>query len=517
MSSSSEIHIDKQHIAVLVDQRSDVEKVKTILTGLQQSSSSPSSITHEIFRVSTGPSLFDAIRRIHAGSFTYTLNLCTSDNEDAAGVSPGLVAMLLEQHNLPYTGCRSAALAYSLDILFMMAWYAGLPLPAFRIIRAHEGQAPPQPIAEAMMKKADDEQHDHRVAVALSSLQRPVRVCSTSPWCRRWAYEVTTEESEIEAVNRIQTSLTEHGDILLWEAVGCVEVQLIACSTGNEQTPLFHISTKSSVSSSECRWRDSSSWASLEAKLREWGAAFMKLVLYDIGLFKLTFMVRSAPEEEKKTLPFQCFLTHMDLNPSLLLSDDSLAPPLFITSVLSALGREALRKASPPTFTVQLHSDSRKGYRLCAARHLTKGEIVFEDEGRAFAIVTRPHVEAAWSDEQKRTFTEYAWPLDSEGHAYAIWEENPFRWRPINHCCDPNCIFAAPHSLNVIAARDISAGEDLTMDYATFCDGTMKPFHCLCGSAQCRGWIQADEVSLAKYGKNAWFRKVPAPVKPLLE
>ncbi len=39
------------------------------------------------------------------------------------------------------------------------------------------------------------------------------------------------------------------------------------------------------------------------------------------------------------------------------------------------------------------------------------------------------------------------------------------------------------------ALRDIAPDEELTTDYATFCDARMTPFDCQCGSPQCRGRI----------------------------
>lgn len=155
-----------------------------------------------------------------------------------------------------------------------------------------------------------------------------------------------------------------------------------------------------------------------------------------------------------------------------------------------------------------------RGYRTRAARDIKKGEVVFRDEGHAFPIVTKGHVLKTWSAEDKETFARYGWPLDSDGHVYAIWEDDPKKWRPINHSCDPCLQFDEGHSLNVIATRDIPCGEDLTLDYATFCDFTMQPFQCFCGSASCRGIIRPDAASLAKYGTHAWHRRMPAAAEP---
>ncbi|MDR3719584.1 MAG: SET domain-containing protein-lysine N-methyltransferase [Bryobacteraceae bacterium] len=58
----------------------------------------------------------------------------------------------------------------------------------------------------------------------------------------------------------------------------------------------------------------------------------------------------------------------------------------------------------------------------------------------------------------------------------------------INHCCDPNCyawVFRG-HIL-YMAAREIQAGEELTIDYHF--EAEVEPVKCACGSPNCRGTI----------------------------
>lgn len=60
----------------------------------------------------------------------------------------------------------------------------------------------------------------------------------------------------------------------------------------------------------------------------------------------------------------------------------------------------------------------------------------------------------------------------------------------INHSCEPNVGFAGNTVL--VAMRDISAGEELTTDYALFddYDGSME---CHCGAPSCRGTIDGRD------------------------
>lgn len=116
--------------------------------------------------------------------------------------------------------------------------------------------------------------------------------------------------------------------------------------------------------------------------------------------------------------------------------------------------------------------DPTKGYDLIAACPIEKGSVVFADEGKPFSITTG----------------------SSDAHVHVIWEGNHKKLRPLTHSCEPNLVFAAPHSLNCIAARDIQRSEQLTIDFATFRDVTMKQFDCHCGTPSCRGRISATEV-----------------------
>ncbi len=56
----------------------------------------------------------------------------------------------------------------------------------------------------------------------------------------------------------------------------------------------------------------------------------------------------------------------------------------------------------------------------------------------------------------------------------------------INHSCEPNVGFSG--NVVLVALRDVSAGEELTTDYALF-DDSDEQMRCHCGAASCRGVI----------------------------
>jgi len=77
--------------------------------------------------------------------------------------------------------------------------------------------------------------------------------------------------------------------------------------------------------------------------------------------------------------------------------------------------------------------------------------------------------------------------VELERHALdATHSTRGFRF--INHSCDPNTfIRCTPTRAEFYARRDISAGEELTVDYGdSHHNGTLA---CRCGAASCRGYI----------------------------
>jgi len=165
----------------------------------------------------------------------------------------------------------------------------------------------------------------------------------------------------------------------------------------------------------------------------------------------------------------------------LILAADPGGHPGFLDNLIRA-AMQRHRRQQPP-WRVQFGDHG--GYGIYAARRIEAGETIFADEGQPHYLVTRGHVERCWGERERGWFAEYAWPISDE--VYVTWSPDPEDWRPVNHSCDPN---AWLDGLDTIARRRIELGEEITMDYATFCDEQMKPFDCTCGSTDCRRVIR---------------------------
>jgi len=160
---------------------------------------------------------------------------------------------------------------------------------------------------------------------------------------------------------------------------------------------------------------------------------------------------------------------------------DAVGPSGFAELIIAeGIARHQWRQ--PP---YRMQGNGVSGYGIFATRALAAGDLVFRGEGRAHRIITRRHVEAHWTGDDRVAFARYAVPLS--GEVYALWDEDPLAWAPENHSCDPNTAYAG---LNIVARRHIAVGEELTLDYGTMANEQSEPFNCTCGAPSCRGVVR---------------------------
>lgn len=138
------------------------------------------------------------------------------------------------------------------------------------------------------------------------------------------------------------------------------------------------------------------------------------------------------------------------------------------------------------------------GYGIYAAKDIVAEEIIFSMEEKPHRLVTRKFVEQNWSADEISNFKRYAWPVSDE--IYILWDTEPAQWAPQNHSCNANTQYAG---LNVIAAKEIKKGEELTLDYTCFLNDEMESFICNCGAVNCKKIIQGkQDNSITMLEKN---------------
>jgi len=118
-----------------------------------------------------------------------------------------------------------------------------------------------------------------------------------------------------------------------------------------------------------------------------------------------------------------------------------------------------------------------------AAEAIAAGALVVEYTGEVIGAEEAYRREADTGRDGIYTF----W-LGEEAAIDAYGDEGPARF--INHCCEPNCVYEiADGRILILAARNIGAGEELTIDYRYAAEGS--PVVCRCGAGSCRGRINA--------------------------
>jgi D-alanine-D-alanine ligase-like ATP-grasp enzyme len=168
----------------------------------------------------------------------------------------------------------------------------------------------------------------------------------------------------------------------------------------------------------------------------------------------------------------------------------------FTRHIMAAARRRPRRPGRP----WEIRTNGARGYGHYATRPIARGERIVAFEETPHTLVTRSHVERAWPDLHADWFRRYAWPLTDE--VWVTWSRDPEEWRPINHSCEPN---AWLHGLDVVARRDIAAGDEITLDYATFYNELMPSFECGCGEDACRGTITGQDLMadfVDRYGEH---------------
>jgi D-alanine-D-alanine ligase len=206
-----------------------------------------------------------------------------------------------------------------------------------------------------------------------------------------------------------------------------------------------------------------------------------------VGYARLDFRVDEEDQIYFLEINFTCSVFYRDGyegSADFILKFDGVGQAGFLSHIIDE-GMARHRRMQKPYL---MKGNAISGFGIYASREIEKGERIFMGEGRAQRIVTRRFVERHWNEDEKLHFRRYAYPVSRE--LFILWDEDPSEWAPQNHSCDPNTAF---DGLDVLAVRNISEGEELTLDYASFLDENMEPFECSCGASACRRLIMGIE------------------------
>lgn len=385
------------------------------------------------------------------------------------------VIYTLELLNLPFTGPTTKLYDPPKELMKYLAYCEGVKTPGYVII------------------------HDlNDVEEAVKHLKFPLFVKPAKAGDSLGVDEHSLVNSKIELQQKAISILEEYGPLLVEEYIAGREFTVLVVANEQESTytvfrPVEYLfpegrefktyALKTSELHPDCNVPCTDE--QLDKQLR---AATEKIFkgFNGVGYARLDFRVNDKNEIYFLEINFTCSVFYKDGyegSADFILRFDGIGQAGFLRHIIKEGIARHKRKLKP--FTMK--GNSIAGYGIYANRDIKEGEIIFKGEGRAQRIITKRFVEENWNEDDKLHFRRYAYPVSQE--LFILWDDDPSEWAPQNHCCDPNTEF---NGLNVLAIKNISKGQELTLDYAHFLDENMEPFDCQCGSSKCRGKISGS-------------------------
>lgn len=406
--------------------------------------------------------------------FDVFINLCDGAwDEDRPGID---VVQALEKLNLPFTGARSHFYEPSKDVMKMVAIYHGIKTPVYRVC-----------------KTAQD------ALSAAAELKFPVIVKHRSGYSSIGMTRSSKCEGKEQLLLEVQKMVDQFGAALVEEFIAGREFTALVseCPEGPDPVVAYqpvecvfpegeefkHFDVKW-VAHHGIEWRPVVE-EQLDGALRSMAVTMFK-ALRGTGYGRIDVRGDASGELFFLEMNPNCGVFYPPEEPGsadqILAMDPSAHHGIFLDRVIRAAIQDHRRRQ--PSFEVRQKGE---GFGLFATRNITQAEVVEHLEEKPVPLVTRAHVAANWDKQKHRWFQQYAYPVGR--NVWAMWSEDPQDWKPLNHSCDPNVWL---DGLNVAARRDVADGEELTIDYATFCIDS-EAFDCQCGTTDCRGRVTGKD------------------------
>jgi D-alanine-D-alanine ligase len=415
-------------------------------------------------------STFAQIRALAKQGFDIFVNLCEGYlDSDVPSID---VILALEQLNLPFTGPTSALYDPPKDLMKLVALSSGVNVPAWVLART----------------AAD-------LPAAAAALRFPLFVKPSAYGDSMGIDERSLVSSAADLERQARAKMPEFGSLLVEEYVDGREFTVLVYGSPNAMQPPVALTPIEFLFPPGARFKTYDlkitqfhpecnvpcADAGLADRLKT-AASEVFTGFSGTGYARMDFRLGADGTIFFLETNFTCSVFYPDRfqgSADYVLEFDGLGQAGFLNAIIAeGLARHARRQLP---FDVKPCGGS---FAMFAARDLPAGTVVFEGEGKAQRIITRSHVDRTWSPADREVFYRYAYPITPD--VFVLWDTEPTGWAPQNHSCDPNTVFVG---LNLVARRDIRAGEELTVDYATFYDQHMTPFDCACGSPRCRGLI----------------------------
>lgn len=425
--------------------------------------------------------------RLAQDGYDLFFNLCDGSwDSDAPGIE---VVQALERLDVPFTGATAGFFDPSREAMKRVCAAWGIDSPAYAIVRS-----------------------DHDLERAADTLRFPLIVKHPASYSSIGL----TPGSRVTGVaglrDRANEMRTTYGAALVEEFIEGGEATVLVAENADDpgspityQPVLYHFPAGESFKHYQLKWFDYHGLtagpvedADLDARLRDVSAR-MFAGLEGTGYGRCDLRIDRDGRLFMLEINPNCGVYYPASDPGsadLCLLHDPAGHAGFTRHIVAAARRRPRRHE----VSYEIRSDGNGGYGHFATRAIGRGERIVAFEATPHTLVTRTHVERAWTETDVAWFRRYAWPLTDE--VWVTWSRDPEEWRPINHSCEPN---AWLDGLDVAARTDIAAGEQITLDYATFYNERMPSFECACGTDACRGTIRGEDHLadfVARYGDH---------------
>lgn len=425
--------------------------------------------------------------RLARENFDLFINLCDGAwDEDRPGIE---VVQTLERLGVPFTGANAAFYEPTRDKMKKVCHYWGIPTPA------HLFAYRPQDIE-----------------TALYLLTFPMIVKHPSSYSSIGLTSASRVTTAAELFEQARLMIDAFGGALIEEFIeGREFTVLIAENPADPLAPIAYLPVEFRFPPGETFKHFGLKWdaytamecvpctdADLTARLQELSQRFFS-GLGGVGYGRCDLRLNAQGE---------LFMLEINPNCGLFYPPDAMGSADFILAYdprghrhfLDTILAAAKRRCQKNEKKWRLLCQRQQNYGMYATQTIQAGEMVERYEEQPHILVSKRYALHHWNEQQKAWFHQYAYPLTDE--VYVMWSHDPEQWKPLNHSCDPNTWLSG---LDLVARRTIAPGEQITIDYATFCNETMAPFICTCGAPNCRGEIRGDDYRqpfIAQYGTH---------------
>lgn len=159
------------------------------------------------------------------------------------------------------------------------------------------------------------------------------------------------------------------------------------------------------------------------------------------------------------------------------------------------------------------------GWGLFATRDFKANDPLIEYTGEIIRLAVVDRREEMYEKSGNRGSYIFRLGDDDSEYIDATIIGGPARF--INHSCDPNCAtkimtFDGVKHIVIYAIEDIKKGTELCYDYKLTYESKEKRIKCLCGSKNCRQWLNWSEKAENRIKRNQEYmeRNTPEEVRP---